>query len=106
MIGILKSIGGSDKKIRRIFLYQSGYLILRGLFWGNLIGVGLCLAQHYWGFVKLDPSTYYVSEAPVLLDPWLLLILNVGTMVICLAAMLIPSYMIMRIRPARALRFD
>ncbi len=106
MIGILKSIGGADTKIRRIFLYQSGYLILRGLFWGNLIGIGLCLLQHYFGLVKLDPNTYYVSEAPVLLDPLLILLLNVGTMVICLAAMLVPSYMIMRIRPAKALRFD
>lgn len=106
MIGIVKSLGGSDRKIRRIFLYQSGYLILRGLFWGNLIGIGICLAQHYWGFVKLDPSTYYVSEAPVLLDPWLILALNLGTLVICLVSMMAPSYIIMRIRPAKALRFD
>lgn len=106
MIGIIKSIGGSDRKIRRIFLYQSGYLILRGLFWGNLIGIGLCLAQQYWGFVELDPSTYYVSEAPVLLDPWLILALNLGTLFICLSAMMFPSFLIMRIRPAKALRFD
>lgn len=106
MIGIIKSIGGSDRKIRRIFLYQSGYLILRGLFWGNLIGIGLCLAQQYWGFVELDPSTYYVSEAPVLLDPWLILALNLGTLLICLVAMMFPSFLIMRIRPAKALRFD
>lgn len=106
MIGILKSIGGPDLKIRRIFLYQSAYLILRGLFWGNLIGIGICLAQQQWGFVTLDPSTYYVSEAPILLDPWLILALNVGTLLICLAAMMFPSFMIMRIRPAKALRFD
>lgn len=106
MIGILKSIGGNDRKIRRIFLYQSAYTILRGLVIGNVIGIGVCLAQDYWGFVQLDPSTYYVSEAPVLLDWWWIASLNVGTMLLCQAAMLIPSYMIMRIRPAKALRFD
>lgn len=105
-IGILKSLGANDTKIRRIFLYQSGYLILRGLFFGNVIGIGICLAQQYWGFVELDPATYYVNVAPVLLNPWHILLLNAGTFVICLLAMLAPSYMIMRIRPAKALRFD
>lgn len=106
MIGILKSIGGNDTKIRRIFLYQSSSLILRGLFWGNLIGIGICLAQDYWGFVTLDPEVYYVSSAPVLLNPLYILLLNALTLVICLGSMMIPSYMIMRIRPAKALRFD
>lgn len=106
MIGIVKSLGGNDTKIRRIFLYQSGYLVLRGLFWGNLIGIGICLAQEYWGFVTLDPSVYYVSQAPVVLDPWIILLLNIGTLVVCVASMVFPSYLIMRIRPAKALRFD
>lgn len=105
-IGILKSIGAPDVKIRRIFLYQSGYLVLRGLFWGNFIGIGICLAQQYWGFVELDPSTYYVSVAPVLLDPWLILLLNLGTFLMCFLAILAPSYLVMKIRPAKALRFD
>lgn len=105
-IGILKSIGGNDRDIRRIFLFQSMYLILRGLFFGNVIGIGICLAQQYWGFVELDPATYYVNVAPVLLDWGYILLLNLGTFIVCLLAMLAPSYMVMRIRPAKALRFD
>lgn len=106
MIGILKALGATNWNIRQIFLYNAGYLILRGLFWGNLIGISLILVQQQFGIVSLNPENYYVTQAPVYLDWTYLLLLNVGTIVVCLVVLLIPSYLITKISPVKAIRFD
>ncbi len=106
MIGVLKALGASDWSVRKIFIYNAMYLIGLGLFWGNLIGLGILYAQKIFGFVKLDPSTYYVSEAPVLIDFWHILFLNVGVFVVCVLILLIPSYIITKISPVKAIRFE
>ncbi len=106
MIGVLKALGASDWSVRKIFIYNAMYLIGLGLFWGNLIGLGILYAQKIFGFVKLDPSTYYVSEAPVLIDFWHILSLNVGVFVVCVLILLIPSYIITKISPVKAIRFE
>ncbi len=106
MIGVLKALGSSNWSIRKIFLYNAAYLIAIGLFWGNLIGIGLLLIQKYFGVVKLDPENYYVSEAPVYLGIEYILILNVGTLVLCLFMLLIPSYIVSKISPVKAIKFD
>lgn len=106
MIGILKSLGSSDSSIRKIFIYNAMYLIGIGLFWGNLIGIGLLLAQKYLKLFPLNPDTYYVTEAPVYLDLGYILLLNAGTFIICLFMLLIPSYIITKISPVKAIRFE
>ncbi|WP_396596952.1 ABC transporter permease [Dokdonia sp. R86516] len=106
MIGVLKALGASDWSVRKIFIYNAMYLIGLGLFWGNLIGLGILYAQKIFGFVKLDPSTYYVSEAPVLIDFWHILSLNIGVFVVCVLILLIPSYIITKISPVKAIRFE
>ena len=106
MIGILKALGANNWSVRKIFLYNAFYLIVRGLFWGNLIGIGLILIQQYFGIVKLNPENYYVSVAPVNLNWLYLLGLNLGTILICLLVLLIPSYIITKISPVKAIRFD
>ena len=106
MIGILKALGADNWSVRKIFLYNAFYLIVRGLFWGNLIGIGLILIQQYFGIVKLNPENYYVSVAPVDLNWLYLLGLNLGTILICLLVLLIPSYIITKISPVKAIRFD
>lgn len=106
MIGILKSQGASNWSIRKIFLYNAAYLIVRGIFWGNLIGIGLIALQHYFGIVKLNPESYYVNTAPVYFNLGYLLVLNLGTIFICLLVLLIPSYIITKISPAKTIRFD
>jgi lipoprotein-releasing system permease protein len=106
MIGILKALGADNWSVRKIFLYNAFYLIIRGLFWGNLIGIGLILIQQYLGIVKLNPENYYVSVAPVDLNWLYLLGLNLGTILICLLVLLIPSYIITKISPVKAIRFD
>lgn len=106
MIGILKALGSHNASIRKIFLANASYLIFRGLLYGNLIGLGICFIQQQFGLVKLDPATYYVSEVSINLDFWSILLLNAGTMLICLACLILPSYLITRISPLKAIRFD
>ncbi|WP_106792237.1 ABC transporter permease [Aquimarina sp. Aq78] len=106
MIGILKALGTSDWSIRKVFLYNAAYLILIGLFWGNLIGIGLLLIQEQYGVVGLNPETYYVSTAPVYIDIGYIVLLNIGTMLLCLLMLLIPSYIIAKISPTKSIRFQ
>ena len=106
MIGILKALGSSDWSVRKIFLYNAMYLIGVGLFWGNLIGIGLMLIQKYGKVFKLNPDTYYVSEAPIYLSWDYILILNAGTFLLCLLMLLIPSFIISKISPVKAIRFE
>ena len=106
MIGILKALGNSNWSIRKIFLYNAGYLIAVGLFLGNVIGIGILLIQKYFGIIKLNPETYYVNEAPVYLDFKYILFLNIGTLVLCLLMLLIPSYIVSKISPVKAIKFD
>ncbi|MEL0454630.1 FtsX-like permease family protein [Flavobacteriaceae bacterium SZ-1-7] len=106
MIGILKAMGSSNWSIRKLFLYNASYLILLGLFWGNLIGLGLLFAQKYFKLFPLDPSVYYVTEAPVYINFGYVFALNIGTLVLCLLMLLIPSYIITKISPVKAIRFQ
>ncbi len=106
MIGILKALGSNNWSIRKVFLYNATYLIILGLFWGNLIGLGLLFAQKYFGLFPLDPSVYYVSEAPVYLSLGYVFALNIGTFILCLVMLLVPSYIITKISPVKAIRFE
>lgn len=106
MIGILKAIGASNWSIRKTFLYNASYLIFRGLFWGNLIGVGVLLVQKYFGIVELNPENYYVNQAPVYINVVYIILLNVLTVGVCFLVLLIPSYIITKITPVKAIRFD
>lgn len=105
MIGILKSIGANNWTIRKIFLYNASYLIIRGLFWGNTIGIGLLLIQKRFEIIKLPPENYFVSVAPVSINLIHIALLNIMTIVICLLILLIPSYIITKISPIKAIQF-
>ncbi len=106
MIGVLKALGSQNWSIRKVFLYNASYLIGKGLFYGNLIGLGLLLAQKYFGIIRLNPETYYVSEAPVHLSLTMLLLINAGTLFLCLLMLLVPSYIVSKISPVKAIKFD
>lgn len=106
MIGILKALGAGNASVRKIFLYNAFHLIVRGLLWGNLIGIGLLLLQRYTGVVSLDPENYYVNEAPVVFNWFYIALLNLGTIAVCLTVLLVPSYIITKISPVKAIRFD
>ena len=106
MIGILKAIGASNWSVRKMFLYNASYLIFRGLFWGNLIGISILLIQKYFGVIELNPENYYVNQAPVYINLFYILLLNLLTVGVCLLVLLIPSYIITKITPVRAIRFN
>ena len=103
-IGILKTVGASNKSIRSIFLINGAYLIGLGLLIGNVIGLGLIFFQNATGFIKLDPQTYYVSEFPFDFNFMSLIILNFGVLFFCFLMLIIPSYIITRISPTKSIR--
>ncbi|OUR99368.1 transmembrane permease [Flavobacteriales bacterium 33_180_T64] len=107
MIGILKALGSSNTSIRKVFLYNATYLIGLGLFWGNSIGLALLFAQQQFGLLKFpDPEQYYVSVIPVHIGLGYILLLNIGTFIACFLMLLIPSVIITKISPVKAIRFE
>ena len=106
LIGILKALGANNWSIRKIFLYNAAYLISKGLFWGNIGGVGLALIQFYFEPIRLDEATYYMSVVPIHLKLLHLFLLNLGALIICWAALIIPSYLITKITPIKDIRFE
>jgi len=106
MIGILKALGSSNKSVRQIFIFESGFLIFKGLFWGNLIGIGLCVFEQYTGIFKLDAASYYIDHVPVNISVWYLAALNFGTIVITILMLIIPSYIVSKFSPAETIRYS
>jgi lipoprotein-releasing system permease protein len=105
MIGILKALGSDNWSIRKIFLYNAIYLIGLGLLLGNVLGIGLGLFQTYTHFFGLDQASYYMTFVPVELELTDILLLNAGTLVICILVLLIPSLLVTRISPVKAIAF-
>jgi lipoprotein-releasing system permease protein len=105
MIGILKALGSSNSSIRKIFLYNASYLILKGLFWGNIIGLSIIGVQYFFEIITLNPETYYVATMPVYISIGAILALNIGTLVLCFLMLIIPSYIITKINPSKSIKF-
>lgn len=105
-IGMMKAMGATNWMIRKVFLYQAGFLILRGIIIGNVVGIGLIGLQYFFQILKLNPDVYYLDTVPIDLDLWAFLSLNAGTLLVCLAALIIPSYAITRINPVKAIKFN
>lgn len=106
MIGILKALGMNNTSVRKIFLMKASYIIGQGLIWGNVAGFGLCLLQQKFAIIKLPQESYYVPVVPINLDPVNILLLNGCTLGICFLMLVIPSYIIARISPVKAIRFS
>ncbi|MDR3706117.1 MAG: ABC transporter permease [Paludibacteraceae bacterium] len=106
MIGILKALGAQNWSIRKIFLYHSFFLIGKGMLWGNVLGIGIMLLQYFTHVIPLDPATYYVSYVPININILYILILNVGTFICSALMLLLPSYIIAKIMPAKSIKFE
>lgn len=106
MIGILKALGMPNWNVRKIFMYNAVYLIIKGLIWGNVIGISICLLQQQFGFLTLPEESYYISEVPIHLDFIKILLLNIGTLGVCVVMLIIPSYVITKISPVKAIQYD
>ena len=106
MIGILKAMGAGNGSIQKIFLYNAVYLIGKGMIWGNVFGISIALIQKYFGIFKLDPTAYYISQIPINLSILHIILLNAGTLVCCILMLIIPSFIISKITPVKAIRFS
>lgn len=107
MIGILKALGSSNWSIRKVFLYNATYLICLGLFWGNIIGLALLFIQKQFSLLKFpNPEQYYVSIIPVHISLDYIILLNIGTFIVCFLMLIIPSIIITKISPVKAIRFE
>ena len=105
MIGMLKALGANNWRIQQIFLLNSLYLIAAGLLLGNIFGVGLSYLQHQTHLFKLDQASYYMTFVPIQLNLSDVLLLNLGTLVVCVLVLLIPSMLVTSISPVKAIRF-
>ena len=105
MIGILKAMGMRNSSMMKIFLYNAVYLIGIGLLLGNILGIGLCYLQQYTHLFKLEQGNYYLEYVPIELHFMDVLWLNLATIVICTLVLIIPSMLVSRISPLKAIRF-
>ncbi len=106
MIGLLKALGARNGSIQKIFLYNSAFIIGKGLMWGNLIGLSLAFFQKYFGVFKLDAKIYFLSQIPIEINLFHILLLNVGTLFCCLIMLILPSFIVSKITPVKAIRFS
>ncbi|MFX0555253.1 ABC transporter permease [Maribacter sp. CXY002] len=107
MIGILKALGTTNWSIRKVFLYNATYLITVGLFWGNALGLGVIFLQDKFRIFKFpNPKEYYIDYIPVHIDIFTVFLLNIGVLLLCLLMLLVPSYIITKITPVKAIRFE
>jgi lipoprotein-releasing system permease protein len=106
MIGVLKSLGYADSRVRHIFLFFSGNILVKGIIWGNIVGLGFCLLQKYTGFIRLSEADYYLATAPVQIPMLEVLGLNVLCILVTMLFLVLPTYLVSRIRPVDTLRFN
>ncbi len=106
MIGLMKAMGGEDKQISAIFLWMAAQIIGKGLLFGNIFGIGLALLQDHFGWIKLDQKSYYLNQVPIELG-WLnIMLVNVGSFLICLLILLIPVRFVSKVQPIKSIRFN
>ena len=106
MIGVLKALGSRNRSIRKIFLYQSVFITGRGMLWGNIFAITIMLLQKYFHIVKLNSATYYIDAVPINFSIVHLLLINAASMLITTLMLVIPSYLVSKITPEKAIRFD
>jgi lipoprotein-releasing system permease protein len=106
LIGILKALGLNNSDTKSIFFHISIRLLLKGLIIGNIIGIGICLLQQQFNFLKLNPATYYLESVPINLSIIHLLLINLGTIICCLLMMYLPTFILNKITPLKAIRFS
>tara|TARA_R110000737_G_scaffold53512_2_gene75162 strand:+ start:10533 stop:12347 length:1815 start_codon:yes stop_codon:yes gene_type:complete len=105
-IGMMKAMGSLNWQLRKIFLMQAFFIIGKGMLWGNAIGLGICFIQYKFGVLSLNPEVYYLDKVPISIGLWEILLLNLATLTVCLLAMIVPSALISRVLPTKAIKFQ
>jgi lipoprotein-releasing system permease protein len=104
-IGIMKAVGASNVSIRKIFIYYSGIIVLKGILIGNIIAFALCIIQQHTGLIAIDPGMYYMDSVPIEFN-WLLIPMNIGVFIVSTAILVVPSMLISKIAPTKAIKFE
>ena len=105
-IGIMKALGARNSQVRHLFLNYALLIILRGIVIGNLLAFTLILVQKHTGLVTLDPEVYYIEAVPMLVNWWWVAAIDIGTFVVSALAMIVPSFVVSNITPAKSIRFE
>lgn len=105
MVGLLKAIGAPNLTIQKVFLFHGMIILLGGLIFGNLLGLGIAWLQQKFGFITLPEDAYYISKAAVYIEWWQILAVNLGTILVCFLVLLLPTIIVRKINPVRAIRF-
>jgi lipoprotein-releasing system permease protein len=105
MIGVLKAIGASNFTVQKIFLYHGTIITITGLLFGNVLGLAICWLQQRYGFIKLPEEAYYISQAAVNIVWWQIALINIVTLLICFLILMIPTIIVKRIQPVKAIQF-
>lgn len=106
MIGLLKALGAKNRTIRHTFLWFATFIIGRGLIVGNILGIGIVALQRFTGLVTLNPQTYYVSTVPVELNPLFIILINAATLIISVLVLIVPSFLVSHIHPAKSMHYE
>ena len=105
-IGLLKALGMSDSQIRKVFVINALFFVLKGMLWGNIVGLGLVLVEYFFHIIPMNPDFYYTDYAPVSLNLWLVAALNLGVLAVSILIMIVPSHIITKISPAKSIKFE
>jgi lipoprotein-releasing system permease protein len=106
MIGILKALGAKNSFIQKIFMYNAVHILSKGLLWGNAIALIVEFLQLKFGIFKLNPQTYYISQVPIDFNIFHIALINIGSLLVCVLILLLPSLLVSKIKPAKAIRFN
>ena len=104
-IGIMKAVGAKNLSIRRIFIYYAGMIVIKGMLIGNVIAIAICLIQQQTGIIAIDPEMYYMDRVPIEFS-WSLIPMNIAMFIISIAILVIPSMLISKIEPVKAIKFE
>ncbi|MEZ4805752.1 MAG: FtsX-like permease family protein [Bacteroidia bacterium] len=106
MIGVLKALGSRSSMIKKVFLNHALYILILGLIFGNILGLSLAFIQYKFQVITLPQETYYLSSVPIYIEWWQVLAVNIGTVLVCMIALLLPVRLIQKIDPVKAIRFN
>ena len=105
-IGIMKTLGADNKLLQKVFLWRAAYIVIKGMVWGNVCGILICLIQKFTGVLKLDSAGYFLSQVPISFNWTSIILLNIFVFVIIVICQSIPTHIVSKISPEKTVRYE